>query len=153
MYRKFNENYILEKWYPAKYTNLCSMYDVRSIKDIIEGLFIELVPDSVVASENEKYKTIYIYWPGSYVSYMDSDNGARNLANLDKDNNRWTFFKIRESAYVDFIKKDSCGVKGDNLEHFCIIGTNSVVDILSPYEPQILGSSKDSIAGAEKWEE
>lgn len=59
MYTKFNENYKLEKWYPAKYSDLCSMYDIRSIKDLIEGLFIELVSDSIVDSENEKYETIY----------------------------------------------------------------------------------------------
>ncbi|WP_312667336.1 hypothetical protein [Tissierella praeacuta] len=150
-YTKFNENYKLEKWYPAKYTNLCSMYDVRTIKDLVEGLFIELVPDSIVEVENEKYKTIYIHWPGSYVSYMDSDNGVRNSANLDENNNRWTFFKIKESAYIDFIRNDSCGVEGDNLEHFCIIGTNSVVDILSPYEPKILDENKNTITEAEEW--
>lgn len=153
MHTKFNENYILEKWYPAKHTDLCSMYDVRSIKDIIGGLFIELIPDSIVVTENEKYKTIYIHWPGSYISYMDSDSGARNMINLDKDNNRWTFFIIKESEYVDFIKNDSYGIKGNNLEHFCIIGTNSVVDILAYYEPQILDSDKNPIAGAQEWKD
>lgn len=152
-YTKFNENYKLEKWYPAKYANLCSMYDVRAIEDCIEGLFIELVPDSIVETENKKHKTIYIHWPGNYVSYMESKSRARNLINLDENDNRWTFFKVKESAYVDFIKKDSCRVKGDNLEHFCIIGTNSVVDILSPYEPKILDENKKPIAGAEKWDE
>lgn len=153
MYTKFNEDYKLEKWYPAEYSDLCSMYDIRSIKDLIEGLFIELVPDSVVDSENEKYETIYIHWPGSYVSYMVSDNGARNLINLDENNHRWTFFKIMDSKYVDFIIKDSCGVEGDNLEHFCIIGTNSIIDVLSPYEPQILDLNKKPIAGEKEWEE
>lgn len=38
------------------------MYDVRSIEDCVEGLFIELVPDSIVEAENEKHKTIYIHW-------------------------------------------------------------------------------------------
>ena len=149
----YGENDWKEKWYPAKYTNLCSMYDVRAIEDCIEGLFIELVPDSIVEAENKKHKTIYLHWPVSYVSYMDSKSGARNLANLDENNNRWTFFKIKESAYLGFIKKDSSRIEGDNLEHFCIIGTNSVVDVLSPYEPKILDKNKNTIAGGEGWDE
>lgn len=72
---------------------------------------------------------------------MDSDNGAKNLANLDENNNRWTlfvhnYFPFFGHSYIDiynFIKKDSCGFKGDNLEHFCIIGTNSIIDILLAY--------------------
>ncbi|QUH18648.1 hypothetical protein [Alkaliphilus sp. B6464] len=61
------------------------------------------------------------------------------------NDNRLIFFKIKDSKYVDFIKKDNCGVEGENLEHFCIIGTNSVVDVLSPYEPQWYNLKEDDL--------
>lgn len=136
----YNNNYDLEKWYP--FSDLCSMYEIRSIRDLVDGFFVELVPDSISESENKKYDTIILNWPGSIVSYMDTDARYRDLINLDENNNRWTFFKVKNSKYIELIKMESENLIDEDVEHYCILGTNTVLDVLVSYEPNVMDNKK-----------
>jgi len=46
----------------------------------------------------------------------------------------WTFFKITNSKYIDWIIEKS--YKREFI-HFCIIGNNEILDIVNSYEPKI----------------
>jgi len=49
-----------------------------------------------------------------------------------------TFFKIKNSLYIQWLSKESCTIIDDlNVHHICCITSNIMLDIVVNYEPKI----------------
>lgn len=49
-----------------------------------------------------------------------------------------TFFKILNSSYVEWLVQQSNGLlNAENLNHYCIFGIDSVIDIITSQEPKV----------------
>ncbi len=50
----------------------------------------------------------------------------------------WSFFKITDSDYLKWLSDKSCTVSDTlSFQHYCIIGGDEVVDVLSQKEPEV----------------
>lgn len=50
----------------------------------------------------------------------------------------WSFFKVENSEYLEWLSTKSRGWSDEfSFTHFCILGGDEVVDIVTNYEPQI----------------
>lgn len=50
----------------------------------------------------------------------------------------WTFFKIENSDYLNWIYKESCIANQSNeLVHFCLMAMDDILDIVADYEPNV----------------
>ena len=50
----------------------------------------------------------------------------------------WSFFKIQNSQYLKWLSDKSHGWSdGFSCTHFCILGGDEIIDIVTDYEPQI----------------
>ncbi|MBP6892597.1 hypothetical protein KBB68_03385 [Candidatus Babeliales bacterium] len=63
--------------------------------------------------------------------------------NSSQENNKdcyanWSFFKIVNSEYLAWLSEKSC-TWSDQLKfiHFCIVGGDEVIDIVTNYEPKV----------------
>ena len=125
------------KWEPI--TNLSKKYYVESISEsIADGFKIILIDDK------NPEKKVLISWPNSVDAYR-STYESFTLLTLHKLDERygkqfydWTFFKIENSEYLNWVSEQSYGITESlNFKHFCIYGTESMVDIIANYEPEV----------------
>lgn len=115
-------------WEPKK--KLKNKYYVDSIKDE-ESFMMEL-------SNEDETEKILLKWDGCVVSYTCSEESARSILYDKQELTKWTFFKVENSSYLKWIEEQSLGIEQRNkLTHYCIIGINSVVDIIASYEPEV----------------
>ncbi len=50
----------------------------------------------------------------------------------------WSFFKIVNSNYAKSLSLTSCGLSDDRkFDHFCIVGNDEMIDVLTTYNPVI----------------
>lgn len=120
---------IWKKWEPQK--GLQNKYYIDEVTDDIEkGL-------SIVLSDEEG-KQLILNWDGVVESYMCTEESARTILYDNPELTMWTFFKIENSQYLQWIVEQSIGIcQNDKIHHFCIIGINSIVDIVAGYEPVV----------------
>ena len=129
-----------EKWIRWEPTSrLSAKYYVESIVDIDEGFKIILYD----CKHSEK-KTMILF-PDSVDAYRRTDESF-TLSTLHslKENyginffGDWSFFKIENSEYLDWIKKQSFSISESlNFQHFCILASDFMIDIITNYEPEV----------------
>ncbi len=126
-----------EKWEPVQ--GLAAKYYVDSIVDAIDGFKVWL---SDYNNENNK---VLITFEGSVDSYRSVDESFRlNTINIlderygSKFYGDWTFFKVTNSSYVQWLSEESYGIS-DSLSfiHFSIVAADSIVDIIDTCEPKV----------------
>ena len=74
-----------------------------------------------------------LLWDCIVESYMCTDeiNRTRDYYSNEKLT-KWTFFEVQNSKYICWLHYKSIGILDiERVKHFCIIGINSVVDIVA----------------------
>lgn len=121
-------NNIWKRWEPK--IELKNKYYIDTIKDE-DNLIIEL-------SDEVGTEKIIMRWDGCITSYTCTEESSRSILYDNNELTKWTFFKVENSQYLKWIEYQSLGIEqGDKLIHYCIIGINSVVDIIARYDPEI----------------
>ena len=113
---------IWNKWKPN--SNLSNKYYVDSISD---------AEDFVIELSDEQGNKIKLLWDCIVESYMCTDeiNRTRDYYSNEKLT-KWTFFEVQNSKYICWLHYKSIGILDiESVKHFCIIGINSVVDIVA----------------------
>lgn len=127
-----NDNF--SKWYPIPY--LDGIYDIEGIKNI-NGLDIWLIPvkRKKVFSFNHKILVHY----GSYQAYTCIDESYCESFWIDSSEKAWSFYKSNTSYYIEMLRNQSVLFKEcrKDVVHYAIVGTNSILHIISDVEPDI----------------
>ncbi len=125
------------KWEPIK--GLSTRYYTDSISKFPKGLKI------ILSEENDRSKKVNIIFENSICAYR-STNESFTLQILDTLGEKygknfyahWTFFKIINSSYIQWILQESHHVTNTMpLTHFAIFTLDSLIDIVATYEPKI----------------
>jgi hypothetical protein len=123
------------RWEPA--ANLSTNYYTKSIIDTPEGFKVNLFDNSG--------KKILVSFPNSVFAYRSTDESFiyDTLDFLEKNYSKtfytdWSFFKIENSEYLEWLKKQSGEMyEVYNLKHFCIFTINCMIDIANDSGPEI----------------
>ena len=103
-------------------------YDVAKISWEEMGFVVSLVSDDQLG--NQSTVRMQLIWdPSQVISYHVTDETYRSDCwglDFQKDGR---FFAVKESEYIDTFKKLS-PLTPDEVIHFTIVGTNSIVDLL-----------------------
>ncbi len=130
-----NEQWI--RWEPIK--DLSEKYYVDAISDTKKGFRITLLD-----AHNEK-KKVKIFFKKS-VDFYQSTEETLTIKRLDelfckygeKFPTTWTFFKVTNSSYVQWLANQSCGIiEPQRLIHYAVLAIDYFVDIVDPCEPVV----------------
>lgn len=83
---------------------------------------------------------LLVTWDCFVESYMCSEEINRNKLYADTELNEWTFFEVKNSRYINWLCEESDNIlilRNKNLYHICIIGINSVMDVVATDYPKI----------------
>jgi hypothetical protein len=126
------------RWEPVN--NLAKKYSIESITESIADKFKVILIDS----DNKSKKVLIAFADG--IDAHRSTNESYVLSTLTYLKSRygsdfyteWTFFKIENSNYLKWMSEQSYGITQDcHFTHFCILSSDSMLDIIAPYEPKI----------------
>jgi len=123
------------RWEPLK--GITGKYDVDYISDGKDGLVIKLY------SETKETKAINVVFKDYADTYRHTNESFcfKVFGDLSEKYGagfygQWSFFKIINSDYVQWLSNQSCTYANEfTFIHFCFIGSDSIVDILARYEP------------------
>ena len=109
--------------------NLSKKYYIDEISDK-DKLTIHLSDD------NEH--SIIVIWDCIVESYMCTEEINRNR-NYNVELTEWTFFEIHNSKYIQWLIEESDNILDRNgLHHICIVGSNSIIDVIALEYPEIV---------------
>ncbi len=137
MIRRVTVEEIWEKWGNGYGIN--SKYYVESLIDNIEGFQI------VLSEANNEYKKVEILFEDSVYAYRSTDESFRQstinkldeLYGIDFYKNN-TLFIVTNSKYIRWLSKQSFGIVDlEEVKHYSILAVDSLVDVISSYEPRI----------------
>ena len=127
------------KWNPIlEYAG--KRFNIEAVHDDWEGFRIWFKPD-------DETKPMLIAKFNSQLLYSSSDEGDRlnPVQNNIKDEFPHLFWIVEESALVTEFKRQASGIWDDKkITHYCFMGCNQGVDVLSIEEPQFSGIPDDS---------
>ena len=127
-----NNNF--EKWIPTE--QLGFAYDVENISWGADGLSFALICEDKTITPDKLKKFSLVWDSGSVVSYHVTDETYRaDCWDLDFENDG-RFYISRESEYISNLKQKS-RLFPENILHFVIVGTNTIVDVLAKTYPEI----------------
>lgn len=129
---------IWNRWEPVN--NLAKKYYIESITERIDDKFKILLSDA----EDEK-KKVLISFPHGVDAHRNTNESyiLSTLTSLKTHYGTefysdWTFFKVENSEYLKWISEQSYGIYEDcKFTHFCILAVDSMVDIITNYEPTV----------------
>lgn len=128
-----------EQWTRWELPRVSKNYYCQSLIDTpSDGFQISLFDDN-----NNK---IIISFTSSVDAYRTTDENFvfNTLEYLEKKYGKefystWSFFKIENSEYLEWLKKESGGTfEIYQLKHYCIWTINCRIDVISNYEPEII---------------
>lgn len=126
------------RWKPIE--GLAEKYDIDYILDGTNGLIIRVYED------NDPAKKIDVIFERYTDSYRHTKESFRSELIHSLDNKygksfytKGTFFKVTGSEYIKWLSNAS-NTYSDMfpLIHFCILGVDSVVDVIARYEPTVI---------------
>ncbi len=126
-------NECFQKWTPTN--NLGSAYDVESITwgDTIS---FTLIADKKRVAQDRLHRFQLIWDSSQIISYNVTDETYRaDCWGLDFENNG-RFYTSKHSDYIENFKQKS-PLFPDNVIHFLIVGTNTIVDVLAKEYPVV----------------
>ncbi len=123
----------------------------RPIDGLGEKYYIDYISDDFQAfkiylsQEDDEEKKVLMTFENSISAYRRIDETFRLKLISDLKEKygsnfygKWTFFRVDNSAYIKWISEQSCGISSDiPFVHFSLIGFNSILDIITTYEPKI----------------
>lgn len=126
-----------KRWEPQAL--ITGKYEINSIVDSDQGLFLHLSRNS--------FKVV-IHFENSVYAFRKTEETFRQIMIHDlsihfekKFYAEWTFFKVENSSYIQWLEKQSGGLAGMfSIQHFVFLGLNSIVDVAVTYEPKIIVS-------------
>ncbi|MCR6106975.1 hypothetical protein HXA34_11810 [Salipaludibacillus agaradhaerens] len=126
-----------ERWEPIK--RLSNKYYIESISDSIKCFKITL------CESNDERKKVEVIFDDSVHAYRSTDESfnLKTINTLDEHYgtrfySNWTFFKVNNSEYTNWLYEQSYGIAASQpLIHFCLIASDSIVDVIAAYEPKI----------------
>jgi hypothetical protein len=125
------------KWEPIK--DLANKYSIELISENKEGLII------VLSSHSDSKKLVKIIFKDSVDSYRSTDESLRlssvhDFFKYSKHtlNGAWTFFKVNNSTYAQWLSEQSYGLSEPTLfTHFLLLTSDEVIDLIATYEPTV----------------
>lgn len=125
------------KWEPIK--GLSSKYYIDSISDNIKEFRV------ILSDTQDEKKKVHVVFENSVDAYRSTDESFRldMLYSIDKQYGtkfyaEWTFFKVTNSQYLTWISEQSFGITNNlHFIHFSFLAVDSVLDILTTYEPKV----------------
>ncbi len=125
------------RWVPIE--GLIEKYDVDFLLNGKKGLIIRLCQDE---NKTSKIDIIFENYADAYRHTNESFRikTVHELAQKydKKFYGRWTFFKVSNSEYLKWFSEESCEYSNEfDFAHYCILGTDSVIDIIARYEPTV----------------
>jgi len=51
---------------------------------------------------------------------------------------KWSFFKVSNSSYIEWLLEQSYGIPAYEFIHFCFVTENSFLEVVTTYEPAIV---------------
>lgn len=125
------------RWEPIQ--GLAKRYDVDFILDGQDGLVIRLYSDNISDKKVdiifEHYVDAYRHTNESFCIDVVHKLSQKYGSNFYSD---WRFFQVKNSEYLHWLSKESSGYSDMfPFIHFCIIGVDSIVDVLARYEPTV----------------
>lgn len=126
------------KWEPVE--GLSANYYMESILDTSDGFTIHFFDTN---DEEKRIQVIFEYSVSAYKSTNESYrlNTMHKLAehygkHFYED---WTFFKIANSSYVQWLSEESYGITNSlHFIHFSFLTPNSFLDVIATYEPKVI---------------
>ncbi|MNJ67175.1 hypothetical protein D3C77_633260 [compost metagenome] len=90
-------------------------------------------------------KTIQVFFKHFVHAYRSTDESFMQKTILEIHERygkafytEWTFFKVENSSYLQRLAEQSFGIiNPETLTHFVILAADSVVEIITAYEPEI----------------
>lgn len=125
------------RWEPIH--GLSQKYYLDSIVEAKKKFSVTL---SDADDENIKVKIHF----KQFVSFHQSTEETLTIKRLDelfckygeKFPTTWTFFKVANSSYVQFLADQSCGIiDPQGLTHYVLLAVDYFVDIIDPCEPTV----------------
>ena len=127
------------RWEPEK--NLAPKYYIESITDRIEDKF------NMILSDSKTKKKVLISFPHGIEAFRSTSESfiLLTIDTLDKTYGTdfygdWTFFKVEDSEYLKWISSQTYNIYDESkfpFIHFCFLGIDSMIDIITTYEPTI----------------
>lgn len=120
------------KWNPLQVK--VGRYEIMGIIQNKDGLVIVLCDET---------NAIRVNFDCFIPAFRSCDEGTR-IVPIDTEKSNymdvfmqgWPFYKIENSEFSRWLEKESSGVyASSDIKHFVIITNNSIIDILSEYEP------------------
>lgn len=125
-----------EQWIPwALCKDFKTIFALDSITDSQSGFIIELSEND---NQNNKLIICFQHSVDSYKkTYESFRQRSYNILQEEKTSD-CSFFEIKNSNYIKWLSDESYGIT-DSLKpkHFVIFAVNSVLDIVSRYDPKI----------------
>jgi len=129
---------IWTKWEPAE--GLHNKYTIASIVSSIDGFEILLYEDGLYGKKGLK-----IIFENQVDSHRDTNESLMGETIEELNNqpvklnySQWTFFKVTNSEYIKWLRKQSSGVAdGRPFIHFCFVDDDSILDVIACYEPKV----------------
>ncbi len=129
------ENWI--KWEPVQ--GLAERYSLDLVIDTKkEGFRIEF------SAFEDRKKKIYVNFPNWVHAYRYGEEifALDRIDQLTKKYGKgflnWTFFKVADSSYLQWLSHESHTISDDRkLQHFAFILMDSILDVVAPYEPAV----------------
>ena len=122
------------RWEPIE--GLDPKYYVIELIDGYDGVKIRLM------SDRDQSLGVELLFEAAW-AYRVSEEGLRldlmeqlSLKYGDVFYTKWTFFKVQDSSYLDWLSKESYDTSyGYQMTHYCLMSMESVVDIGAGVEP------------------
>jgi|SRR5579862_507719 len=126
------------QWRPIE--QLAPGYYMTALIDDVTGFYIRLGE-----SNTNDPRGLFITFEHSIGAYRITDEGDRGMKLLYLSNTygrdffaKWSFFKVTNSEYLEWISQEAGGIfDPKSTEHLVLITENSIIDIVSSYEPKI----------------
>ncbi|TGK14280.1 hypothetical protein [Leptospira kmetyi] len=117
--------------------NLFKKYSIDEVADTLSGVRIRL------GDVNQKIDVIF---SNSVSAYRSVEDGFRqNLINdlIDQYGSdfitKCTFFQVENSKFLNWLIEESYGfIDAPEIKHFSFLASNSILDVVANYEPEII---------------
>lgn len=131
---------LTEKYYSQAIYDTPLIFEIHLIGDSKQKVIVSF-PTLVAAYRSTNDSFVY-----DTLEYLDNHYGSAFYAG-------WTFFKVENSEYLEWIKKQSVGTFDIyNLQHFCIFTVNAMIDVIASGEPLFYFPNQNKgITLKEKW--
>ena len=125
------------KWEPVE--ALAPLYYIDEIHDTMAGFTIKL------SEYKDEKKGVILLFENGIEGYRNADESFRYKTILylhkqygDSFLGQWTFFKVQNSSYIQWLLEESCGTNYSlSLTHFSFFTGNDVLDVVSTDEPTV----------------